>query len=65
MMENKYKEGDFVFSKFNPDQKLVVRRYLSRMYYCRHADNQSGGDLVYFERELISKPNEENASPNL
>src|SRR5690349_24370926 len=49
---NKYKEGEFVFAKTNPDLKLVVRRYLDRIYYCRLQENESPGDLVYFEREL-------------
>lgn len=51
----KYKEGDVVYAKEAPTLKLVVRRYIHRIYYCRAPDNPTGKDLVYFERELTSR----------
>jgi hypothetical protein len=51
-MDNKYKEGDIVHSIVNPDQKLLVRRYLGRIYYCTIKDHPERTELVYFEREL-------------
>ncbi len=52
-MENKYKEGDVVYAKENPEKKLVVRRYVDRIYYCKVQDDATAKELVYFERELI------------
>ena len=49
----KFKEGDPVFANANPDEKLLVRRYLDRIYYCR-TESPSPKDVVYFERELTS-----------
>jgi hypothetical protein len=51
-MENKYKEGDTVIARINPEVKLVVRRYVDRIYYCRIKGANDNHDLVYFEREL-------------
>lgn len=50
--EHKYKEGETVIAKVNPTVKLVVRRYLDRIYYCQLKDSPGRKDLVYFEREL-------------
>ena len=52
-MENKYKEGDVVCAKETPTLKLVVRRYVDRIYYCKVKDDTTAKELVYFERELI------------
>jgi hypothetical protein len=54
VMLNKYKEGDTVFAKENPTCKLIVRRYVDTIYYCREQKAPEGKELVYFERELIS-----------
>lgn len=51
--EAKYVAGDTVYSKANPDVKLVVRRYVSRVYYCRFPDEPDRKELVFFERELV------------
>ena len=51
-MENKYPEGSIVYANENPDVKLVVRRYVQRIYYCRTHKGSSDADLVYFEREI-------------
>lgn len=34
-MENKYKEGEIVYAKINPELKLVIRRYVDQIYYCK------------------------------
>lgn len=52
VMENKYKEGDIVFAKENPTRKLIIRRYVDRIYYCKIQEDDSAKELVYFEREL-------------
>ena len=54
MTENKYKEGDVVYSKMDPKLKLVVRRYVKRIYYCQIQEDPGQKDLVYFERELMA-----------
>ncbi len=54
-MENKYKEGDVVFANEDLTRKLVVRRYVDRIYYCKVDGDSSAKELVYFERELINK----------
>jgi hypothetical protein len=53
-MENKFKVGDFVHSIATPELKLVVRRYVGRIYYCMEKEGSRNTDLIYFERELLS-----------
>lgn len=53
-MENLYKEGDVVCAKENPTKKLVIRRYVDRIYYCKVQDDITAKELVYFERELVT-----------
>ena len=53
-MENKYKEGDVVFANEDLEKKLVVRRYVDRIYYCKVAGDSYAKELVYFERELVN-----------
>lgn len=56
IMENKYKEGEIVYSKIDPTLKLVIRRYVKRIYYCTIQEDPSRKELVYFERELMAVP---------
>lgn len=58
-MENIYKEGDEVYAKVNPSEKLIVRRYVGRIYYCKVAVDTSLEEQVYFERELTNTQNRE------
>lgn len=51
-MENKYKEGEMVCAKVAPSLKLMVRRYVDRIYYCKVLEDPGRKELVYFEREL-------------
>jgi hypothetical protein len=51
-MENKFKEGSSVCARANPDLKLVIRRYVDRIYYCKVDEDPLHKELVYFEREL-------------
>ena len=55
IMENKYREGEFVYAKENPSLRLIVRRYLDDIYYCKIPNEPDRKELVYFERELIDK----------
>jgi len=51
--EGKYMAGDIVYAKANPDVKLVVRRYVLRVYYCRFPDEPGRKELALYERELL------------
>ena len=53
-MENKFKEGEEVYAKVNPALKLIIRRYVDRIYYCKIKKNPTQKELVYFEREITS-----------
>lgn len=55
-MENKYKEGQVVYAKVNPSLKLIIRRYVDSIYYCKTHDKPDQKELVYFERELMDDP---------
>ena len=50
--QNKYKEGEVVSAKVDPGKRLIIIRYLDRIYYCRPEQSTSSKNLVYFEREL-------------
>ncbi|MGB3586151.1 MAG: hypothetical protein WBA23_06405 [Tunicatimonas sp.] len=55
-MENIFPEGSVVYPKVNPTLKLVVRRFVKRVYYCTIQATPSQKELVFFERELMSEP---------
>jgi len=57
-MENKYGEGQTVYAKENPALKLLIRRYVERIYYCSIKDEPGRKELVYFERELVPETGE-------
>jgi hypothetical protein len=50
----KYPIGAKVFAKAIPDELLIIRRFVAKIYYCKLADDSDANDLVYFERELMS-----------
>lgn len=52
---NKFKEGQVVFSKKDPAVKLIIRRYYSRIYYCRFADAPELQEVALFEREIMDQ----------
>jgi hypothetical protein len=54
-MENKYKEGEVVCAKEKPSFKLIIRRYVDRIYYCKIKKDPLIKKVVYFERELMSE----------
>lgn len=55
-MENKFKEGEVVLEKIRPNQKLIVKRYSTSMYYCAIEENPKRKPLVYSEWELKADP---------
>lgn len=59
IMENKYKEGEIVYAMMKPTERLMIRRYIPRIYYCTSVDNPDQPETVYFERELMRSPESE------
>lgn len=54
-VQNKYNAGDVVSAKSDPSIKLVVRRYIDKIYYCR-VQNNPDEEKAFFERELTEDP---------
>lgn len=54
-MEPKFKQGEIVYERVRPAQKLVVRSHMGQIYYCKAEEHPNSKELVYFERELMSK----------
>lgn len=52
-MENKFKNGEIVRTKVNPNQNLTIRQYADGIYYCTEQGDPTIEEGVYFERELI------------
>ena len=52
--DNRFKEGEEVYAKSNPEQPLIIRRYVDRIYYCKLRDDLNHKELVFFERELLN-----------
>jgi hypothetical protein len=52
-MDNIYAEGTIICSKAHPDRKLVINRYLKRIYYCKAVDDPTGKLFAFFENELL------------
>ena len=53
-MGNKFKEGEIVYARIFPGKKLIVSRYVNKLYYCKVPENLKLKELVYFERELTA-----------
>jgi hypothetical protein len=53
-MDNVYTEGTLITAKNAPARKLLIKRYLGRVYYCTAVDDPSQKLLAFFERELIA-----------
>lgn len=54
-ISNRYREGDLVSAKENPSRKLVIRRYVGMLYYCKIQGDNTPTELVYFEKDLVSQ----------
>lgn len=55
-VQNNYHPGDTVYAKVEPTLKLIIRRYVDRIYYCKIQEDPERKELVYFERELVENP---------
>ncbi|MDZ7646160.1 MAG: hypothetical protein U5K54_02675 [Cytophagales bacterium] len=54
-MEIKFKAGDEVYERIRPSQKLIVTRYFKGIYYCKIEEHKTAKELMYFERDLMSR----------
>lgn len=54
-MQNKYPERSVVYAIAKPEVKLIVKRYMDRVYYCRALLDPAQKELTFFERELTSE----------
>ncbi|GGZ37539.1 hypothetical protein GCM10007049_33440 [Echinicola pacifica] len=54
--QNSYNPGDLVYASANPTLKLIIRRYIDTIYYCKTPDFPDRKELVYFEREFVPNP---------
>jgi len=52
MIENKFAEGTPVYALAQPNEKLIIKRYIKRIYYCTSPAHPDQKDLVFYEREL-------------
>lgn len=52
--DNIYEEGSIVYAKHAPHLKLIIRRYVDRIYYCKSEQDTVAPDQIYFERELTN-----------
>ena len=55
LTDNKYEEGQEVFAIKTPSEKLVIKRYVDRIYYYMNVNQPEQKLLALFERELTSK----------
>ena len=53
-MVTKFKEGEIVYARIFPGKKLIVSRYVDKLYYCKVPENLKLKELVYFERDLMA-----------
>jgi hypothetical protein len=54
-MEPKFKEGEIVYERVRPTQKLIVKNHAGLIYYCHREEHPDRKALVFFERELMTK----------
>lgn len=53
-LKNKYEDGEVVFERIRPTQKLVISSFSNGLYYCKILEGRVRKAFVYFERELGS-----------
>ena len=56
-MENQFKPGDIVYAKKPTDLKLVVRRFVDKVYHCRVYNHPESREMTYSENELRASTN--------
>ncbi|HEY5747362.1 MAG TPA: hypothetical protein VIU12_14890 [Chryseolinea sp.] len=61
-MAAKFKEGEIVFERIRPTNKLIIVRRDNGLYYCRPSSGLRRKDLVYMERDLVAEKEENTAT---
>jgi len=61
-MAAKFKEGEIVFERIRPKDKLIIVRRDNGLYYCRPPSGLRRKDLVYMERDLVAEKGENTAT---
>jgi hypothetical protein len=54
-MEIEFKEGDEVYERIRPGQKLIISRHLKGIYYCKVVENLHRKELIFAARELMTR----------
>lgn len=52
--KNKFQEGQLVFERIRPTNRLVVSRFQDGLYYCKAQEGMARKELVYLEVELTA-----------
>ena len=52
-MDYKFKEGDEVYTKEKPSQKLIIRRRFDYLFYCTLKGFPDKKEFVFFGSELL------------
>jgi len=53
-LKNRFEDGDVVFERIRPSQKLIISSFANGLYYCKLLGCRVKRTFVYFERELGS-----------
>jgi hypothetical protein len=54
-MEQKFKQGEVVYERVRPTQKLIITNHSGMLYYCIAEEHPNRKELVFTERELVSQ----------
>jgi hypothetical protein len=54
--DNIYQTGTVVTAKENPNRRLLIMKYVHRIYYCAVIGNAAVNHLTYHERDLVATP---------
>ena len=54
MIDIKFKDGEEVYERIRPGQKLIISCHVKGIYYCKIVENLCRKELIYFERELMT-----------
>ncbi|XOV91082.1 MAG: hypothetical protein ACFHWX_12820 [Bacteroidota bacterium] len=52
MMENLFKPGEIVYARNPPNIKLIVRRFVDEVYFCKVFNHPGNIERAYSEKDL-------------
>lgn len=56
-MENLFKTGEIVYSRNPPRVKMIVRRNVDKVYYCKVFNHPGNREMSFAERDLMASIN--------